>query len=316
VHVLIAEDNAVSRKVLETRLNKWGYEVVCANDGAEAWKLLQQDNAPSLVILDWMMPHVDGVELCRKIREIPTESYTYIILLTAKDQKEDIIEAMQSGADDYIVKPPHPSELQARLRAGQRIIELQERLIKTQEALKAQASHDGLTGLWNRPAIFDVLQREIARAKRSKKPVAIAMADLDDFKHINDTYGHVTGDAVLKEFAARLVSNTRPYDGVGRYGGEEFLIVLPGSDEQGALTVAERIRSGVCKKAMHHSGDIIPLTVSLGVAALYPSVESTVESFINVADQALYRAKAQGKNCSSVGNWDERFEKKRSAEIR
>jgi diguanylate cyclase (GGDEF)-like protein len=310
--ILIAEDNPVSCRVLETRLTKWGYEVICAKDGAEAWNVLRQEDAPCLAILDWMMPQMTGVELCRKVREKTGESYTYIILLTAKDQKEDIVEAMDAGADDYIVKPPDPNELHARLRAGRRIIALQQKLLKAQEALKVQASHDALTGLWNRPAIFDILDREITRARRKKGPISVAMADLDGFKAINDTYGHVTGDAVLQEFCARTLSILRPYDNVGRYGGEEFLIVLPGSDERGAVSVAERIRSAVSNKAVRHSGGIIRLTVSLGLVATSPYADVTVESLIHAADQALYAAKARGKDCVAVGAWNDIFQEKRS----
>jgi diguanylate cyclase (GGDEF)-like protein len=255
------------------------------------------------------MPGMNGLELCRKVRGRADESYVYIILLTAKDQTENIVEALSAGADDYIVKSPNPDELQARLRAGKRIIDLQEKLIKNQKVLEAQASTDSLTGILNRPAIFKVLRKEIARAKRNKKPVAIAMADLDGFKTINDTYGHLAGDAVLQEFTARTVSVLRPYDSVGRYGGEEFLIILPGLDEKVAKKVMERIRVKICENAISHSGKTIPLSVSTGVAVTNPSDDISSESLIYVADQALYKAKSQGKNCVVIGKRKQSLEK-------
>jgi diguanylate cyclase (GGDEF)-like protein len=295
--ILIAEDNAVSRRVVETQLTKWGHEVLSANNGTEAWEILQANDAPPLAILDWMMPGIDGVELCRRVRERTNQLYTYVILLTAKDRKEDVVKAMDAGADDYVVKPPDPSELQARIRAGCRIIELEQRLIKTQEKLKVQATHDSLTGLWNRSAIFDILDRELGRAKRNETPISIGMADLDHFKSVNDSFGHIAGDTVLREVANRMRSVIRDYDSIGRYGGEEFLIVLPGLDEKDAIDAAERIRLSISEKPLVIQEGVVPVAISIGVAVMNPTTKAgQAESLIRLADEALYTAKAQGRN--------------------
>jgi diguanylate cyclase (GGDEF)-like protein len=295
--ILIAEDNAVSRRVVETQLTKWGHEVLSANNGTEAWEILQANDAPPLAILDWMMPGIDGVELCRRVRERTNQLYTYVILLTAKDRKEDVVKAMDAGADDYVVKPPDPSELQARIRAGCRIIELEQRLIKTQEKLKVQATHDSLTGLWNRSAIFDILDRELGRAKRNETPISIGMADLDHFKSVNDSFGHIAGDTVLREVANRMRSVIRDYDSIGRYGGEEFLIVLPGLDEKDAIDAAERIRLSISEKPLVIQEGVVPVAISIGVAVMNPTTKAGhAESLIRLADEALYTAKAQGRN--------------------
>jgi diguanylate cyclase (GGDEF)-like protein len=294
--ILVAEDNIVSRQLLERRLIKWGYEVISTEDGSAAWNILQREDAPRLAILDWMMPEMNGVQVCKKVRSRSEESYIYILLLTAKDQKEDLVEAMQAGADDYIIKPPDPRELKVRLRAGRRIIELQEQLVSAREALRVQATYDSLTDLLNRSAILDIVQRELDRAKRQQTSVGIAMVDLDHFKRVNDTYGHIAGDVVLREVAKRITSSVRSYDAVGRYGGEEFLIVLPGRDEQAVLSAAERIRSHICSKTVTIPEEIVSVTVSLGVTVGDLAAQMDMESLIQVADTALYKAKANGRN--------------------
>jgi two-component system cell cycle response regulator len=287
--ILIAEDNPVSRRLLETCLTKWDYEVISAKDGSEAWEVLQKERTPRLAILDWMMPKMDGVQVCRKVRQGSQEPYVYILLLTAKDEKSDLVKAMEAGADDYLTKPFEPDELKVRLRAGRRIIELQEEVISTREALRVQATHDSLTALWNHSAI-------LARANREGTPVGIAMADLDHFKRVNDTYGHMAGDAVLREAAKRMLSLVRPYDAIGRYGGEEFLIIVPGCDAQGVLAVTDRIRSAICEKPVKTPDAIISMTISLGVTATGQAKKTDMKSLIRIADAALYTAKRRGRN--------------------
>jgi diguanylate cyclase (GGDEF)-like protein len=294
--ILIAEDNPVSRRLLETCLTKWGYEVICAKDGSEAWEVLQGEESPRLAILDWMMPKMDGVQVCRKVRQGPQEPYVYILLLTAKDEKSDLVKAMEAGADDYLTKPFEPDELKVRLRAGRRIIDLQEEVISTREALRVQATHDSLTGLWNHSAILDILKRELARVNREGTPVGIAMADLDHFKRVNDTYGHMAGDAVLREAAKRMLSLVRPYDAIGRYGGEEFLIVVPGCDAQGVLAAANRIRLSISEEPVTTPDAIISVTISLGATVTDEAQKTDMTSLIRIADAALYTAKGSGRN--------------------
>jgi two-component system cell cycle response regulator len=294
--VLIAEDDVVSRRLLEAMLNRWGYEVDVTRDGVEAWELLQRTDAAPIAILDWMMPGMDGVEVCRKVRQRGQEPYIYLLLLTTKGRKENIIEGLDAGADDYLTKPFDPHELQVRLRAGKRIMILQTELIDAREALRVQAMHDPLTGVWNRRAILDVLGNELARSRREGPPVAVAIADLDHFKRINDTYGHIVGDAALCESASRMRALLRAYDAIGRYGGEEFLMVLPGCTAQDAFRLADRLRVGMCQEPIKIPGGSINIMCSLGVAANDTIAMLEPTALIQAADSALYRAKAMGRN--------------------
>ncbi|HEX9871167.1 MAG TPA: diguanylate cyclase [Candidatus Tectomicrobia bacterium] len=294
--VLIAEDDMVSRRLLEAMLTKWGYEVTVTRDGVEAWEVLQGADPPSLAILDWMMPGLDGVEVCRKVRQGGQEPYIYLLLLTTKGRKENIIEGLDAGADDYLTKPFDPQELQVRLRTGMRIVTLQAEIIEAREALRVQATHDALTGVWNRRAILEMLGTELVRSSRDDLPVAVAMADLDHFKRINDTYGHVAGDAVLREAVSRMRALLRPYDAMGRYGGEEFLVVLPGCTAQDAFRLAERLRIGISQEPMIIPGGTIEVTGSLGVATNDTTAPLDATALIQAADTALYRAKAGGRN--------------------
>src|SRR6202050_6593 len=201
--VLAAEDNPVFQSRLRSMLTKGGYDPIIARDGAEAWRGLAADDAPRLAILDWMMPGLDGVEICRRVRAAGREPYIYILLLTARTESQDLVEGMEAGADDYLTKPFVAHELRVRLRAGQRILDLQSELVAAREALRVQATHDNLTGIANRGAILDSLQTELSRASRDRRPVALLMADVDRFKQVNDTRGHQAGGGVLREVAAR-----------------------------------------------------------------------------------------------------------------
>jgi len=304
VRILIAEDDPVSRRLLEVKLVKWGYEVVVTRDGNEAWQALQAEDAPGLAILDWMMPGMDGIEVCRRIRREGRDLYTYIILLTALQQDEDLVTGMDAGADDYITKPFKSNELKVRLRAGRRIIDLQHELIAAREALRERATRDPLTGLWNHEEILRILEQELKRADREGLSVSVIMADLDHFKKVNDTYGHMTGDAVLRMAAKRMLAAFRNYDAVGRYGGEEFLIVLPGCDNRCAAVSAERLRLCIGKEAMDTPEGMIPVTISLGIAASWKEKRLDVTSIVQNADAALYRAKEKGRNRFEVASAD------------
>ncbi len=297
MRILAAEDNPIFQSVLRSMLTKWGYDAIVVHNGIEAWQVLQSPDAPRLAILDWMMPGMDGVEVCRRVRADLREPYVYILLLTARTEAQDLVEGMEAGADDYLTKPFNAHELRVRLRAGRRIIDLQEQLMLTREALRVQANHDGLTGLLNRMAILDSLRSELARAERESRPLATLMVDLDHFKDVNDTYGHMAGDAVLREATQRMKSVVRLYDSLGRYGGEEFLIVLPGCDGADALAQAERIREAVGSKPfLIFNGKPLMVTCSIGVSCRRNAVPTDTDFLIHDADMALYHAKDAGRN--------------------
>jgi two-component system cell cycle response regulator len=296
MQILIAEDDPVSRRVLQVTLEKWDYQVVAACDGAQAWELLQEAGAPRLAILDWMMPGLSGPEVCANLRRQAKEPYTYLLLLTARTQKQDLVEGMEAGADDYITKPFDAQELKVRLRAGRRILDLQAELVAAREALREQATHDPLTCLWNRTSIMEILTREMAKAEREGASVGVIMADLDHFKQINDTFGHQAGDAVLREAAKRMQASMRSYDAVGRYGGEEFLIVLPGSTHSSAGHLAERLRTAISREPIRLGERSLAFTISLGVSRSIPGEGMRPEWVIRAADEALYRAKDLGRN--------------------
>jgi two-component system, cell cycle response regulator len=298
MRILIADDSIVSRHLLDATLRKWGYEVVIACDGIEAWNVLQSPDAPCLAILDWVMPGLTGPEVCRRVRERSgdSDSYTYILLLTSKSLKEDLIEGMESGADDYVTKPFDQHELKVRLRAGTRIVDLQRELLVAHEELREQATKDFLTRIWNRSSILDILQRELTRGSREKRPVGVVLADLDHFKSVNDTFGHFAGDAVLREFARRMQGSIRSYDAIGRYGGEEFLIVLPGCDQSCTYGQAERMRNALDAEPMVINDERRLITCSFGATTWIPGMEADAEALIRMADDALYGAKHQGRN--------------------
>jgi len=294
--ILVAEDDPVSRRLLEVFLVKWGFEVVLASTGLEALQLLERMDSPRLALLDWMMPGMEGVQVCQKLREFKDRPYVYVMLLTARTQKDDLLQGLESGADDYLTKPFDSQELRARLRVGQRILDLQDKLIAAGEELLFRATHDNLTGISNRGVIMDNVRRERFRQDRGGTAFAIVLGDIDHFKYVNDTYGHLVGDAVLQEVARRMTNFIRPYDSVGRYGGEEFLVVVPSSDAMGAIGLAERIRKEIDSNPINVNGLAISITASFGVAASTPGHLLDPQEMFRLADDALYRAKSNGRN--------------------
>jgi|HubBroStandDraft_1064217.scaffolds.fasta_scaffold00085_44 two-component system cell cycle response regulator len=300
--VLVAEDDPICRRVLESRLGKWGFRVITAEDGLEAWEILRQGNAPDLLILDWMMPGIDGPELCRRVRESRNAIYPYILLVTGKDDTQDVVRGLQAGADDYLSKPFDPTELRARLQVGKRILTLQHELIQAREELRFQADHDILTGILSRAAIFNALDRELQRGARSGTSTGILMMDVDHFKKLNDTHGHLSGDAVLKEVAQRINRAVRSYDFLGRYGGEEFLAVLSDCRPGDLRTIAERVRSAVADVPI--CPEITSMAVTVSVGGVVTSNPTPGIELLSAADAMLYEAKRNGRNRVEIGPYD------------
>lgn len=294
--ILIAEDDAISRHLLEAFLQKWGYEVLVAKQGNEAWKLLQREGAPRLVILDWMMPGMDGVEICREAKRRSPESPLYVLLLTTRNQPQDFLEAFEAGADDYLTKPFDPRELKARVFTGGRLLELQEQLTVARQRLERESSRDSVTGLWNRTGILEMLRRELARAEREEAPVAVALGELDRVESHQEAHGEQIGDALLRETARRIRSSVRYYDSVGRYEGGKLLLVVPECKAHGALTQAQRLRLLIGKKPLDTPAGPINVTMSLGVAVASPAKPADESVLLPAAESALLRSKAAGGN--------------------
>jgi diguanylate cyclase (GGDEF)-like protein len=292
--VLIADDEPISRRLLEILLNKWGYDVTVASNGEEAWQLLQARDHPKIAILDWMMPGMDGIQVCQRIRQCENTSLTYVLLLTAKKEKEDMAGGFRAGADDYLTKPFAAPELRARLRAAGRILDLEEQLVSARQALGVETSHDPLTGLWNRSAIMEVLHRELHRSRRQTSCLALVMADLDHLNQINNTYGHLAGDAVLRETSRRMRKSIRVYDSMGRYSGGQFVIVSPACDKTGAISQAERLRSCTNQQPIETFEGMLPVTVSFGVAV--GTDEKQANLLISSVEAALAQAKQSGRD--------------------
>lgn len=287
-HVLLADDDPLTRRLVGSALVSWGYSVELAKDGNEAWLALTRPDGPSLAVIDWIMPGLDGLEICRRLRQ-QRGSYVYVLLLTAKSDKADLLVGLDAGADDYMRKPFELEELQARLRTGVRILRLE-------QELRQQATKDALTGLWNRGAILDLVSQELQRGRRSRSYLALLLVDLDHFKTINDRYGHLVGDAVLQQCSQRMQRTLRSYDSIGRYGGEEFLVLLPQCDPLSAQTVAERIRVALEAKPVTVDTRSIPVTTSIGVTTTFGAMDADPATLIQHADEALYAAKSGGRN--------------------
>ena len=297
MQVLLVEDSAVYRQLIGGNLKTWGFEVVMAETGAEASQILEQPRAPKLVLLDWVLPDIEGTELCQRIRTAGSSGhYVYIMLLTGKEARQDMLDALQAGADDFLRKPFDESELKARLLVGKRILNLQEELVAARESMREAATRDSLTGLLNRAEIFSMLERELERSRRERKPLSVILADIDHFKKVNDTEGHLFGDETLREIARRLQSRLRPYDGVGRYGGEEFLLVLPSCDRDGAIERANELRETIASASVVIGGVEKAITMSMGVGSSECIGVGELKSLLSRADTALYLAKNKGRN--------------------
>ncbi len=294
MRILIAEDDRTSRRMLTAVVTKWGYEPIVTEDGGAAWSALRESDRPRLVLLDWDMPVLDGLEVCRRLRVLAASDPPYVILLTGRSETGDIVNGLNAGANDYLVKPFNNEELQARLQVGRRMVELQTSLLTARDGLAQQAMHDPLTGILNRRAILERLAEEVARARRQGGGLTVGMCDVDHFKRINDTYGHQAGDEVLKGLTSLMQAQLRDYDCVGRYGGEEFLLINPGAAGQREAGLYERLCARVSEAGMLARRGTISITVSIGVATAAGG--STVDTLLAAADEALYQAKADGRN--------------------
>jgi two-component system cell cycle response regulator len=294
MRILIAEDDITSRAMLTAVLRKWGYEPVVTENGVQALTVAQQPDAPSLLLLDWSMPEMDGVDVVRRLREVETSTPPYIIMLTSKGDKESVVAGLEAGASDYIAKPYDSLELRARLRVGQRLLELQAKLVEARDALAHEATHDYLTGVMNRRALLAALSRELARAKREHAGLSVGICDIDHFKHINDEHGHPVGDEVLCELVRRLQSSLREYDHVGRWGGEEFVMIGLGVAGDSGGRPFERAREMVAGTPVPTTAGNLSVTVSIGAAVWNGS--DTGDELLAAADRALYQAKEQGRN--------------------
>lgn len=296
--ILIADDDSLSRRMLKSTLERSGYEVVAVDDGSAAMEILCEPEGPRMALLDWMMPGLDGPAVIRTVRVRRGHQYVHMILLTSKQAKEDVVAGLDAGADDYLTKPFNPQELRARLHTGERILQLEDTLVEAREEMRYRATHDVLTGLWNRGVILELLQRELQRGRRDPEhgSVTVFMVDIDHFKRVNDTFGHAAGDSALKQVAKHLTGSVRNYDAVSRYGGEEFLVVLPGCDTKSGGLRAEHIRRVVADAPVVTGEARIPVTLSVGVASSgdWDSLEAA--DLIRQADEALYRAKGEGRN--------------------
>jgi diguanylate cyclase (GGDEF)-like protein len=294
--ILVAEDDPVALRLLQAGLVQWGYEVICATDGEKALEILQATDSPQLAILDWVMPGKDGIEVCREARKLNKKPYTYILMLTAKVRKQDIVEGLEAGADDYLIKPYDPHELRARLRAGRRIMDLQDQLVSAHRLIEAQMTMDPLTGVWSRNVSLEILKLQLTLSSKSDSPMSLVIASVDNLEDINATFGPLAGDAVLREVARRIRGALRPPDSIGRSEVDEFVMVLPGCDAPTAARLAETFRARVDRRNVDTSEALIPVTLSVGVFVTPSRKKVDLDTAWRVATEAVTRAKANGRN--------------------
>lgn len=293
--ILIVEDELIYRRMVKKSLLDAGHDIVEAEDGQAAWELFQRDPF-QLVITDWMMPGLDGPGLIQKIRQSKQENYTYAIMLTAMNDKDNVVLGLESGADEYLTKPFNSRELIARVASGLRILRLEEQLMHARKQMEVLAMHDSLTGLLNRRAINEFAEGEFSMASRKNRALSIIMVDVDYFKSVNDRFGHKVGDHTLQNVAEILTMSLRSYDRAGRWGGEEFILILPDTQINGAIIVAERLRVRVEEMVIPlENGESFSVHISLGAACNTGQFQSLVK-LIDASDQALYQAKQTGRN--------------------
>jgi diguanylate cyclase (GGDEF)-like protein len=302
--LLLVEDEPTQRMMLERQLKKAGYIVETAENGEEALRKILEGKF-HILLTDWDMPGMDGPTLCKRVREAQLETYLYILLLTGHLTTDDVVQGLGAGANDYIKKPANPAELQARLNAGSRIVQLEQSLREAKEKIQLLSITDPLAGTFNRRYLNDQLLKEVERARRYRRPLSAVMADIDRFKRINDERGHAAGDEVLKRFADLAKEVLRPSDWIARYGGEEFVLVLPETDAMGGAIAAEKLRAALASTPMPLASGDLEVTCSFGVAALSSSKQShdvAAAAMLKEADAALYTSKHEGRNRVTVAN--------------
>jgi len=307
MRILVADDDTSCRLVVKAVVERLGHECIAVNDGARAWEALQADPI-DVLITDWMMPGLDGPELCRRVRGSDAHGYTYVILATSLTDRDDVIAGMEAGADDYLTKPLDPFDVQTRLIAATRVTALHRQIVEFRTELEnlnikfaEQARTDPLTQLANRLRLHEDLEAVQQRARRGVRPYAIAICDLDHFKNFNDSNGHLAGDDALRRVATAIATGCRGNDRAYRYGGEEFVIVFEDEGLAGAIIAADRLRRGVevlgiPQPGTGSNGSSGVMTISVGLAAWEPASDLSPEGVLDLADAALYDAKARGRN--------------------
>lgn len=304
--ILVVDDDIVTRSIIEKYLYKAGFDAVCAGNGREALSVLKQQPI-RIVLTDWMMPEIDGPELCRRIRKQKSDFYIFILLITSRDTKNDIVSGLEAGADDYLTKPIHPAELIARINTGIRILELEQSLKDANKEIRLLSITDTLTGAFNRSYLNERFEQELMRSKRYGHAFSILIADIDNFKKVNDTYGHQNGDQVLRDFSKTIANRLRNgVDWMVRYGGEEFLIMMPETNRESSANIAERLRKSVENLVIPLIGEsnTLQITASFGGATVQfdkgSEMRVAMDRLIYQADEQLYRSKNEGRNKVSV----------------
>lgn len=289
--ILLTEDSVVYRHLLCTQLAEWDYSVQAVSDAESALPIISAAATPMVLLIDWELPGMSGLDLVSEVRRLPLKHYAYVIVLTARDNKADLVAGLNAGADDYLVKPFHVEELRARLQVARRTLALHEELVNANERLESLAAQDPLTDLLNRRALMSAFRRERVRAQRTQSLMTLVMCDIDHFKQVNDGHGHAAGDEVIKLVARSLQDSSRGSDLLARMGGDEFLLVLPGSNAAGGVTFVRRVRQRI-----EHRKELrdIPISLSFGIAAM--DVEQSEEIAMAKADAALYTAKHEGRD--------------------
>jgi len=295
MRIMIVDDDRLSLRLLDHALAEWGHDVISCHDGLEAWQKIEKAGA-NVVISDWMMPGLDGLQLTRLIRERLASPYIYVLLITSHEGREGFLTAMEAGVDDYLTKPLNLAELRARLAVGARVISLQDDLREALAVAEGLATTDALTGLLNRRTVLERGATAYEQSRRQGYPLSVIMADIDHFKRVNDGYGHQAGDRVLAAIAASLKAEIRRYDEIGRYGGEEFVVILPGCAGDEVTTVAQRMRRAVECLELTEQGRRLSITASFGTTSSVGQAQGGIEMLIAAADAALYAAKAGGRN--------------------